>query len=87
VNDDGRVIVEVDNEVLGASANTADGAPLDSSEDVFDPVARQDAGKIANTQRPDALTDDLVDQGAANGFDFGEFWHTRMTVARMERCG
>jgi hypothetical protein len=87
VDDYGGVIVEVDNEVLGSSADTADGASLDPGEDVFDPVACQDAGKIANPQRPDTLTDDLIDQGAADGFDLGEFWHTRMTVARLERCG
>ena len=87
VDDDGGVIVEVDNEVLGAAADAADGASFDPREDVFDPVAGEDAGKIADTQRADALTDDLVDQGAADGFDLGEFWHTRMTVARLERRG
>ena len=87
VDDDGGVVVEVDNQVLGAAADTADGASLDPGQDVFDPVAAEDAGKIADPQRADALTDDLVDQGAADGFDLGEFWHTRMTVARLERRG
>ena len=87
VDDDGGVIVEVDNEVLGAPADTADDASLDSGQDVFDPVAAQDAGKIADTQRTDTLTDNLVDQGAADGFDLGKFWHTRTTVARYKGHG
>jgi hypothetical protein len=87
VDDDGGVVVEFDNEVLGAPAHSADGASRDSCEDVFDSVAGEDAGKIVDTQRADALTDDLVDQGAADGFDLGEFWHTRTTVARLERHG
>ena len=87
VDDDGGVIVEVDNEVLGAPADTADGASCDPRQDVFDPVAAEDAGKIADTQRADALTDDLVDQGAADGFDLGQFWHTRTTVARFKGHG
>jgi hypothetical protein len=33
------------------------------------------------------LTDELVDQGAADGFDLGEFWHTRMMVVRLVRRG
>ena len=38
-------------------------------------------GKSPTRKRTDALTDDLVDQGAPDGFDLGEFWHTRTTVA------
>jgi hypothetical protein len=84
VDDDGGLVVEVDNEVLGAPADTENGASRDSSEDVLDPVGGQDAGKIADTQRADALTDDLVDQRAPDGFDLGEFWHTRTMVARFK---
>ena len=42
-------------------------------------------GKSPTRSVADALTDDLVDQGAADGFDLGEFWHTRMTVVRRAR--
>jgi hypothetical protein len=84
VDDDGGLVVEVDNEVLGAPADTENRASPDSSEDILDPVSGQDAGKIADTQRADALTDDLVDQGAPDGFDLGEFWHTRTMVARFK---
>jgi hypothetical protein len=87
VDDDGSVIVEVDNEVLGAAADTADDASSDPSKDIVDSVVREDAGEIANPERADPLTDNLVDQGTADGFDLGEFWHTRTTVGRLERRG
>ena len=87
VDDDGGVIIEVDNEVLGAPADAADDASCDAGADVFDPVRGQDAGKIADTQRADALADDLVDQGAPDGFDLGQFWHTRTTVGASRRHG
>ena len=87
VDDDGGVIVEIENEVLGAPADTTHGASFDPSQDIFDSVIRENAGKIADPQRADPLTDDLVDQGAPDGFDLGKFWHTRMTVVRLERRG
>ncbi len=87
VDDDGGVIVEVDDEVFGAPADTAYGAARDPGENVFDSVVREDAGKIADTQGADMLTDDLADQGASDGFDLGEFWHTRTTIVRLERRG
>jgi hypothetical protein len=87
VDDDGSLVVEVDNEVLGAPAHAADNASRDPGEDVFDSVVREDTGKIADTQGADAFTDDLVDQGAPDSFDLGEFWHTRTTVARLEGNG
>src|SRR5215217_1918134 len=87
VDNDGGVVIEVDNEIFGAPADTPDNTSLDPGEDVFDPVAGQDAGKIADTQRTNTLTDDLVDQGAADGFDLGEFWHTRTAVARHKDHG
>jgi hypothetical protein len=61
VDDDGGVVVEVDNEVLGAPADTADSASRDPREDIFTPVGTQDTGKIADTQRLNVMTDDLVD--------------------------
>jgi hypothetical protein len=87
VDDDGGVVIEFDNEVLGAPADIADSTSREPGEDVFDSIAGEDAGKIADMQRADALTDDLVDQGAADSFDLWEFWHTRTTVARLERHG
>jgi hypothetical protein len=83
VDHDGGVVVQLDNEVFGAPANTADGASCDPRQDVFDSVVREDAGKITDTQRVNALTDDLVNQGAADSFDLGQFWHTRTAVARL----
>ena len=87
VDDDGGVFVQIDNEVLGPPADTTDSASRDSGQHVFDPIAGQDLGKIADTQRADALTDNLVDQGSPDGFDLGKFWHTRRTVARFKGHG
>jgi hypothetical protein len=83
MDDDGSVIVEVDNEVLGAAADIADGSTFDPSQDIFDSLVREDAGEIADPERADSLTDDRVNQGAPDGFDFGEFWHTRTMVVRL----
>jgi hypothetical protein len=87
VDDDGSVIVEVDNEVLGAAADTADDASSDPSKDIVDSVIREDAGEITNPKRANSLTDNLVNQRAPDGFDLGEFWHTRTMVVRLERRG
>ena len=87
VDDDGGVVVKLDNQVLGAAADTAHRASFDPRQDVFDAGTGEDTGKIGDPQRADPLTDDLVDQGAPDGFDLGEFWHTRTTVVRLVRCG
>ena len=87
MDNDGGVVVEVDNEVFGAPADTTDDASFDPSQDVFDSVVRKNARKIADREGVDPLTDDLVDQGASDGFDLGEFWHTRTTVVRLRRRG
>jgi len=87
VHNDGSVVIEVDNQIFSAPADAPDNTSLDPGEDVFDSVARQDAWKIAHSQRADTLTNDLVDQGAADGFDLWEFWHTRLTVARFKEDG
>ena len=87
MDDDGGFIVEVDNEVLGAPSDAADDPSFDPGQDVFNSVTGEHAGKIIDPQRADPLTDDFVDQGAADGFDLGKFWHTRMTVVRPRRGG
>jgi len=87
MDDDGSVIVEVDNEVLGTAAHTADDASSDPSKDIVDSVIREDAGEITNPKRANSLTDNLVNQGAPDGFDLGEFWHTHTMVVRLERRG
>ena len=87
VDDNGGIVVEVDDEVLGAPADTADRAPFDPGQDIFDSLIGENAGKIADAERADPLTDDLVEQGAPDGFDLWEFWHTRTTVARLEGNG
>ena len=85
VDDNRGIVVEVDDEVLGAPADAADSASFDPGQDVFDPVIGKNSRKIADAERADPLTDDLVEQGAPDSFDFGEFWHTRTTVLRLER--
>ena len=87
MDDDGGVVVEVDNQVLGAAADSTNGASFDPGQDIFDAGTGENAGKIGDPQRADPLTDELVDQGAADGFDLGEFWHTRTMVARFEGYG
>jgi len=85
VDDNSCIVVEVDNEVLGAPADTADCASFDSGQDIFDSVIAENPGEIADADRADPLTDDLVEQGAADSFNLWEFWHTRMTVVRLRR--
>jgi hypothetical protein len=87
VDHDRGAIVEIDNEVLGASSDTEYDAPFDTGENVFDAVVGKHPGEIANVQGTDALTDDLVDQRAADGLDLWEFWHTRTVVLRSRRGG
>jgi hypothetical protein len=87
VDDDSSVIVEVDNEVLGTPADTTNDTSFDPNQDVFDSSIGENARKITDPERADPLTDDLVDQGAPDGFDLGQFWHTRTMVVRRERRG
>ena len=51
MDDDGRFVVEVDNEVLGAPADAEDGASRDPREDVFGPVVNL-AARIVKLAAP-----------------------------------
>jgi histidine triad (HIT) family protein len=85
VNDDGRPIVKFDNQVLGTAPDLGDFAPLDACQDILGAVATEHAREVGEAQGEDVPADDLVDQGAANGFDLGEFWHTRVAIGSPER--
>ena len=85
VDQNGGLVVEVDNEVLGAPADTLHDAPLDSRQDVFRSIITQDAGEIAEAERVDPLPDEFIEQGAADSLDLGQLWHTRKTDGRHER--
>ncbi len=87
VDNDGGSVIENDDEVLGAAADVLDDAARDASEYVFAAMTVKNSGEISDFERLDALPDDLVEQGAANGFDLGQFWHTRVTNPRPVRVG
>ena len=84
---DRGAVVEIDDQVLGAPADALDNSPPNMRQNIVDALITEDPGEIADMQRVDALTNDLVDQRAADGFDFREFWHTRTTDLRSVRNG
>ena len=85
MDDDGGAVVQIENEVLRAAADFRHGPARDPRLEIFEPLLAQHAGKVAEANGVDLAADDLVDQRAADGFDFGKFWHTRLTfVARRE---
>jgi hypothetical protein len=82
VNDDRGAIIEVDEQILSAAADAPHRPTSDAGENIVYTLAPEDSGEITHSQRVDALTNDLVDQRAPDGFDLREFWHTRTVVLR-----
>jgi hypothetical protein len=77
VDDDGRAVIEINNQVFGATAYGHDFPAGNSGNDIPQSVVAEHAGKVGETEAEDAPADDAVDERAANGFDFREFWHTQ----------
>src|SRR4051812_40743148 len=55
VDDDGGIVVELDNQILGAATDTTHGASFDPRQDIFDAGTGQNAGIIGDPQRADPL--------------------------------
>lgn len=87
MDDDRGAVIEVQDEVLRPPPDALDDAVLNARQNVLDTLAAEDAGEGADTQRVNALTDKFGDQGAADGFDLGEFWHTRVTIPGADGDG
>ena len=80
---DGGVIIEIENEVFGAPADCHAPMTGNARQYVFDPFVAEDTGKIDDTERLNpADRRCLIDEGTADGFDLGKFWHTQAIVVR-----
>ncbi|MFN8592989.1 MAG: hypothetical protein U0031_16155 [Thermomicrobiales bacterium] len=77
MDDDGGAIVEFQNEVFRAAMDIDNSMPDDTRLHIIEPLFAENAGEITQVDAFNAATDDRAEQGPADSFDFGEFWHTR----------
>jgi len=61
MDDDGRAVIEIEDEVFGAATNRYDVVTNDPSEDIFEPIVAEHAGEICQAEGADALSDDAAD--------------------------